>query len=88
MITKFKLYVEASFSNVQVTPNNTTGFAGDTSSTMGDDGFLRSGNDGKFGIHFQPRGEKDDISKSYKYRRRKKKEFKKNKKYNDDSKKV
>ena len=43
MITNFEIFVESSFSNVEVTPNNTTGFAGDTSSTMDSGGYMRSG---------------------------------------------
>lgn len=83
IITKFNKFLESSFANVEVTPNNTSGFAGDTSSTRDSGGYMRSGNDHSFGITFTPKGEKDDINKSYKYRKRKKKIFKKNKKYDE-----
>ena len=83
MITKFKLYVEASFSNVEVTPNNTTGPVGDISSTQDRAGYFTSSNDQSFGITFTPKGENGDV-KSYKTKKIKKKNFKKNKKYKDE----
>jgi len=79
MITNFKLFIES----VEVTPNNTSGSAGDTSSTRDQGGFLVTGNDGNPGIQFTPRGQ-DTKSKSYKYKKRKKKEFRKNKIHKDE----
>jgi len=80
MITNFKLFIES----VEVTPNNTSGSAGDTSSTRDQGGYLVSGNDGNPGIQFIPKGV-DDISKSYKDKKRKyKRYFRKNKKYKDE----
>ena len=84
MITKFKIFKES----VEVTPNNTSGSAGDTSSTRDKNGYLTSGNDGNFGVGFTPKGEVDDLGKSYKYRIRKKKLFRKNKKYDEKNKKI
>lgn len=74
MIKNFKEHVE-------ITPNNTTGVAGDTSSNINDQGYLTSNNDNTFGINFTPKN-KEKI-KSYKNFKRKKKEFRKNKKYHD-----
>ncbi len=79
MITNFKLFIES----VEITPNNTSGTAGDTSSTRDMGGFLQSGNDGQPGIQFTPKGQ-NTKSKSYKYGKKKKKEFKKNKKHKDE----
>lgn len=79
MITNFKLFTET----VEIAPNNTSGNAGDTSSTRNMSGYLQSGNDGNPGIQFTPKGE-DDTNKSYKYKRIKKKVFKKNKKHKDE----
>lgn len=79
MITNFKIFIES----VEVPPNNTSGSAGDTSSTRDQGGFLVTGNDGNPGIQFTPRGQ-DTKSKSYKYKKRNKKEFRKNKKYKDE----
>jgi len=79
MIVKFKKFLE----HVEVTPNNTSGSAGDTSSTRDQGGYMVSGNDGNFGIQFTPRGT-NDKSKSYKNKKMKDKKFKKNKK--DDEK--
>lgn len=76
MITSFKLYCET----VEVTPNNTTGFAGDTSSTRDSNGFMQSGNDGNFGINFTPNTQISDLNKTYKFMRKKKRIFRKNKK--------
>ena len=84
MITNFKLFIESSFANVEVSPNNASGPIGDTSSTRDQGGYMVSGNDGNYGIQFTPKGI-DDKSKSYKNAKRKiKKEFKKNKKRNDE----
>ncbi len=77
MIVKFKIFKEG----VEVTPNNTSGQAGDTSSTRNQDGFMVSGNDGGAGIQFTPKGV-DDKSKSYKSKKAKKKFFRKNKRRN------
>jgi hypothetical protein len=79
MITRFKQFNET----VEVTPNNTAGTAGDTSSTMGYDGFMRSGNDGSFGLQFTPKGREGEVATSYKYGKTKRKIFKKNKKKYD-----
>ena len=76
MIIRFKQFNEAA----EITPNNTTGSAGDTSSTMGHDGYMRSGNDGNFGIQLTPKG--SEKITSYKYGKTKRKVFRKNiKKY-------
>ena len=48
MITNFKIFNET----VEVTPNNTSGHAGDTSSRRDPDGFIKTGNDGGFGVGF------------------------------------
>lgn len=82
MITNFKIYTET----VEITPNNTTGFAGDTSSNIGYDGFMRTGNDGNFGIQFSPKGEINPLLKSYKYAKIPRKKFRKNKKKYDNPK--
>lgn len=79
MIVQFKIFNET----VELTPNNTTGAAGDTSSRRTADGFIRTGNNGEFGVGFTPKGVDDEI-KSYKYRKIKQKLFKKNKKYHND----
>jgi len=84
MITKFKIFLESSFANVEISPNSTSGPAGDTSSTRDQGGYMITGNDGNPGIQFTPKGE-DGKSKSYKDKKRKvKRYFRKNKKYNDE----
>lgn len=79
MIVKFETFINE---DAEVTPNNTSGTAGDTSSTRDQAGFLTTGNDGNFGIQFTPRGEKS--IGTYKARKPKQKVFRKNKKYKDE----